>query len=86
MTHSLAYFISLDQVPLKKMNMAKLYGGIGVVNGGGTCSCTFAEDVNASYLDWPPTSIFASFVDLEHLWQICSQICLLFCLLFITIT
>ena len=86
MTHSSAYFISLDQVPPKKMNVAKLRGGIGIANGGGTRSCTFAEDGDASYLDRPPTSVFASFVDLERPWQICSQIPLLFRLLFITIT
>src|SRR6266851_8003449 len=81
----LTYFISVVQVPSRKMNMAPLYGGIGIANGGGTSSCRFAEDGDTSYLGRHPTSVFASFVHVARLWQICSHIPLPFPSLFITI-
>jgi hypothetical protein len=39
----LTYFISVDQVPSRKLNLALLYGGIGIAHGGGTRSCRFAR-------------------------------------------
>jgi hypothetical protein len=62
MIHFSTYFISVGQVPSGKMNMVALYGRIGVVNGGGTDWCKFAEDGDTSYLAQPPTCGFASSV------------------------
>ena len=66
MIHSSTSFISVDQVPSKKVNMVQFGGGIGIANAGGTSLCKFAEDGDTSYLDRRPTWVFALFALAAH--------------------
>ena len=67
MIRSSTYFISVDRVPSKKVNMVQFGGGTGTGNAGGTSSCKFAEDGDTLYLGQHPTWVFALFAHVAHL-------------------